>query len=269
MQHEISLAAQKANGDSTGSQATTSPRTSISTADFSRAVWQRYTEALEADEAARALSPSATKIAAEREKLRKIADDGQITEPLAALEATLDYMLLKEARSIDQFARETRLTALQREPGEGETHQVQHEVDIYLDRYGLSAKEGTAERAVLAKRMMRAEIEALQRTLERDRGNYGGKLADPIVTPPLQVEEVEPVSLSQIWSDYIKSRVQAGFLKDGGKRQEPVIRNLRSFLKHDDARRVTKKYLIGWRDHLSPGYSPNRVFGSRLGVFGV
>ena len=200
-------------------------------------------------EIAREVSPFANKLAVEREKLLEMAAAGHFADPLAALNASLDYLLLKDARALDQFVREARLTALKRELSEGETHQVQHEVDAYLNRHGLSAKEGTAERAVLSKRMMRAEIEVLQRTLERDRGNYGGKPSDPIVAPPL-AEEVKPVSLSQLWSDYVKGRVLAGFLKDGGKRQEPVIRHLRSFLKHDNALRVTSKDLIAWRDHL-------------------
>src|SRR5690606_39141254 len=35
----------------------------------------------------------------------------------------------------------------------------------------------------LARRMMRAEIEALERTLERDKGDYTGTPKDPIVKP--------------------------------------------------------------------------------------
>ena len=61
---------------------------------------------------------------------------------------------------------------------------------------------------------------------------------------------IEPVNLSQLWDEYLKSRVQAGFAKDGGRRQAPVIRCLISHLGHNDARRVTKKDLITWRGYL-------------------
>lgn len=61
----------------------------------------------------------------------------------------------------------------------------------------------------------------------------------------LPEDQPEPVNLSTLWTDYLASRMQAGFIKDGGKRQEPVIKSLRSFLKHNDARRVTKKDLLG------------------------
>lgn len=45
------------------------------------------------------------------------------------------------------------------------------------------------------------------------------------------------------------ARVQAGLMGDGGKRQKPVIENLRAFFKHNDARRVTRKDLLAWREH--------------------
>lgn len=98
--------------------------------------------------------------------------------------------------------------------------------------------------------MMRAEIEALERTLERDRGDYSGKPSDPDVVPPTSLDDLDPVSISGLWQDYRDSRIQAGFLKDKGKRQEPVIASLVTFLEHDDANRVTRKDLIAWRNHL-------------------
>lgn len=278
-------------------------RDPITTADSARAVWQRYTTAIEADEAARASYASTEEIAAAMNALEDRVGSGELSEPyaepavtlpagyasaygetsdeeqrqvaelvaelggpivggpqtaaehpnnkkLALVAAALDYLRLKDARSIDSYTREARLTALKRELVAGETHQVEHEIDAYLDRLNLSAERGSAERAVLAKQMMRAEIEALQRTLERDNGNYGGKPSDPIVRPPAPEHAADPVSLSKLWTDYLASRTQVGFIKDGGKRQEPVIRNLRTFLKHNDARRVTKKDLLAWRDYL-------------------
>ncbi len=48
-------------------------------------------------------------------------------------------------------------------------------------------------------------------------------------------------------------------MKDGGKRQRPVIENLRKFLKLSDARRITKKDLLAWRDHLMNDLSAKTV----------
>ncbi|RWR26862.1 hypothetical protein D2T31_18700 [Sinirhodobacter populi] len=74
--------------------------------------------------------------------------------------------------------------------------------------------------------------------------------ASPAAKPPAPERAADPVSLSKLWNDYLASRMQIGFVKDGGKRQAPVIKNLRAFLKHNDARKVTKKDLLEWRDHL-------------------
>ncbi len=39
-------------------------------------------------------------------------------------------------------------------------------------------------------------------------------------------------------------------MRSGSPRQDPVIANLRKFLKHDNARRMTKADMIAWRNHL-------------------
>ena len=80
---------------------------------------------------------------------------------------------------MDQFTRKARLSALCQELATDETHQVQHEIDEYLGRHRVSADEDTPERAVLAKRLMRAEIEALKRAAEHDRGDYSGQPPPP------------------------------------------------------------------------------------------
>ena len=248
LQHHIAAAEAKAVGDRLDDL-----RTPITTADYGRAVWQRYTAALAEDDAKRDRLPSAEAIEAEQDRLMQRAQAGQIAlnDPLAVLDASLDLLVMRDTQAFDQNARQARLDALRRELAANETHQVEHEIGAYLDRHGLAAPAGSAERATLGKRLMRAEIEALERTLERDRGDYGGKPADPIVTPPSgDMEALPPVKISLLWSGYVKSRVNAGFMKDRGVRQRPVIENLRKFLGHNDARQMTRRNLLDWRDEL-------------------
>lgn len=103
----------------------------------------------------------------------------------------------------------------------------------------------------LAQALCVAEYEALSRVAERDEGDFAGKPSHPLIANVhLPEERPEPIKLSHLWSDHLEARVQAGFIKDGGKRQSPVIKSLRAFLKHDDAGRVVKKDLLAWRDHL-------------------
>lgn len=245
LQDQIALAAQRAEGKAPLPDP-------LTTADFGRAVWQRYAAALDADAANRERYPGNAEIEAAREKLVKEANAAgvDLSDPLEVLDLSLDFLRIKHARDIDSHVREARLSALQGDLAAGETRQVEHEIDAYLEQRGLSADHGTAERSVLAKHLMRAEIEALQRTLERDRGDYTGQPSDPIVRPPAPENTLKPVSITGLWDSYVESRVVAGFMKDGGKRARPVFENLRKFLGHNNALLVTKKNLLEWRDHL-------------------
>ena len=68
-----------------------------------------------------------------------------------------------------------------------------------------------------------------------------------------------PVSIKQLWKDYVAHRQQAGFMRSGIGRQQPVIDKLVKHLKHNDATRVTKKDLIAWRDQLMGDFSAKTV----------
>ncbi|SIT10887.1 hypothetical protein SAMN05421772_1197 [Paracoccus saliphilus] len=114
-----------------------------------------------------------------------------------------------------------------------------------------TAEPGSDEWRTIARKLAVGELEALARVAERDEGDFTGKPEHPLIAnaqPP--EDEPDPVSLSKLWNDYIKARTTAGFMKDGGRRQRPVIDSLRKFLKHNDARRITRKDLLAWRDHL-------------------
>ena len=124
----------------------------------------------------------------------------------------------------------------------------------------LDAEPGSDEWRMIARALCSAELEALARVAERDEGDYTGQPTAPIIVNAQPPEEPqEPVKLTGLWSDYVNSRVQAGFMRDGGKRQRPVIENLRKFLKHNNATRITKKDLLAWRDHLMNDLSAKTV----------
>ncbi|WP_127111710.1 DUF6538 domain-containing protein [Shimia sediminis] len=124
----------------------------------------------------------------------------------------------------------------------------------------LDAEAGSPEWREIARAVCHAELESLARAVERDEGDFSGTPSSPIIRDTQPPENApEPVSLKKLWADYIESRVQAGFMRDKGKRLRPVAESLRKFLKHDDARRVTKKDLLAWRDHLMKSLSAKTV----------
>ena len=153
--------------------------------DKADATWQHYTAALERDDQTRQAMPSdadidaATETAVERVQREQI----DVRDPLAALDASLDVMVLKRQRELDAGARREKLDAMRKHLADGETALVDHEVQDYIDRNKLLVDPLSPDRGDLARRMMRAEAEALERTLERDRGDYTGQPRDPIVKP--------------------------------------------------------------------------------------
>ncbi|MBL4930048.1 integrase [Tabrizicola sp. KVB23] len=124
----------------------------------------------------------------------------------------------------------------------------------------LTAEPGSDEWRQIARALCVAEYEALSRVAERDEGDFTGKPEHPLlVNAKLPEAEPDPVSLSKLWDDYIKARTTAGFMKDSGKRMRPVVASLRKFLGHNDARNVTKKNLLDWRDQLLDELSAKTV----------
>jgi len=121
LRHKIGLAGQKADPENCASCEPISPRTPITTPDFKRAVWGRYTSALAGHEPTREITP----------------------EDLAMLDASNDFLLVNGFREVDQFKRKVQLAALHHDLAADETHQVEHEIDENLERRSLSAERGT------------------------------------------------------------------------------------------------------------------------------
>ncbi|WP_439526379.1 DUF6538 domain-containing protein [Roseovarius mucosus] len=137
-------------------------------------------------------------------------------------------------------------------------------VGTQIDRFraagNLDAAHGSDEWRVIAHALCSAELEALARVAERDEGDFTGTPTAPIIVnaqPPQ--DAAAPVSIKRLWADYVQMRMQAGSMRDGGKRQGAVVENLRKFVKHDNAARLTKKDIMAWRDHLRATLSAKTI----------
>lgn len=157
--------------------------------DKAAAVWQHYTEGLERDEDRRSNIPTDADIeAATEEAVQRVQREKIDTaDPLAMLDAALEIHVLRDqlngAESIDAKARRAKLSELRKHLSAGHTALIDHEVDEFLARNKLIIEPESPDRGALARQMMRAEIEVLRRTVERDEGNYVGQPLDPIVKP--------------------------------------------------------------------------------------
>ncbi|KAB2883990.1 MAG: tyrosine-type recombinase/integrase [Albidovulum sp.] len=173
-------------------------RSTLVSADREHAVWDLYTAVLERDETERATRPGQADIDAATAELLSRADRGEIKgfDPLAILDVTLELQVAQKAGELSSNFRKAKLADLRKHLAKGETALVAHEVDEFLRQNRLFVDRSTPEWISLARHTMRAEIEALERTLERDAGNYGGEPRDPLVRPPTVPRRAEPVTAS-------------------------------------------------------------------------
>ncbi|ESZ69661.1 integrase [Mesorhizobium sp. L103C119B0] len=160
-------------------------RRELTADDKADAVWQHYTRALQRDEQIRQTMPTDADIeAATKQAVERVQRDGiDVRDTLVLLDASVDVMVLKKRRAFDAHARRVKLDAMRKHLVAGETALIEDELDDYIERNKLLIDPLSPDRGDLARKMMRAEIEALQRTVERDQGDYGGSPKDPIVKP--------------------------------------------------------------------------------------
>lgn len=158
---------------------------------------------------------------------------------------------MQRARELDANLRTRRLAALRSSFSKGETRLTDAVVEEFAASSGVVLERESRDWRDLSDRFARVEIEALERTIEKDLGNYAGQPSDPIVKPPPILEAtLDPVPMLSLFAAYISSRQILGKHRDGGQRWSSVIDHLIAFLKHSDARKITKRNLIDWRDRL-------------------
>lgn len=139
--------------------------------------------------------------------------------------------------------------------GRADDAELQSLVGAQIERFrnagNLDAEAGTTEWREIARALCHAELEALERVVERDEGDFSGALRTPMLKAAQAPEKrPEPVSLKRLWADYVAMRRQTGTMRDGGKRQSVAAKSLRTFVRHDDATRLTKRDVLAWRDEL-------------------
>lgn len=161
-------------------------RRALEPADRDNAAWDHYTDTLARDDQERANLPTEGEIDAARAEAEARIEREDISglDPLPVLDVSLDLWVKQRAAGLSSDHRAAKLAELRKHLMKGETALIAHEVEDYLDRNRLLVQRGTPDWISLARHMMRAEIEALQRTLERDGGDYTGQPRDPLVKPP-------------------------------------------------------------------------------------
>lgn len=162
-----------------------SSRRRLTEQDKAIAVWEHYESRLQDDAEKRRSMPTDADLEREVEFVWQRIDRGEIRsdDMVSMINGYADLELLKRARQDDANLRSRRLAALRRDLAAGRHLLIGDSVRDFIHRHRLLVEEESNELRELEHLLMRAEIQALERTLERDDGDYSGHPNDPVVKP--------------------------------------------------------------------------------------
>ncbi|KPQ00270.1 MAG: Site-specific recombinase XerD [Rhodobacteraceae bacterium HLUCCA12] len=180
-------------------------------------------------------------------------------DPFKMLDHALDEIGNFDLSGMAFETRRFRLRELRAHLARREYALITHEAEALIDELSLpitrrsasNPDEDTAEFITLCDRLMRAEIELLERQNERDRGDFGGKPRDPMLRRGnfrLDLTSFEAIIEEQ------EKRSNRGV---GGKKASSTFRKYRSITKEftewrksSRAATVTREEVERWRDEL-------------------
>lgn len=160
-------------------------RREVTSDDKAVAVWQHYEATIEGYDRKQRSMPTSEQMDARLQQIYRQIDMGEITSEnfFGMINAYTDYELMLRARTDDANLRARRLNALKSALAAGDVKLIGPAVEKFVAQHRLLVDTGSDKYRELCTLMTRAEIEGLQRTLERDAGDFSGVPKDPIVKP--------------------------------------------------------------------------------------
>lgn len=166
-------------------------RSELTDRDMAAAVWDHYATGLEEGDRERASRPTDAEIWTAFDKA--VADARQSgavdAGPVATINAMTDVEIFASKAQWDMRRRAARLKRLKGDLGGGDTRLIEREADAFLAKNGFRIAKDDPSYRELCFRLMRADIEQLERYAERDRGDFTGKPKDPIIVEPAPVDD--------------------------------------------------------------------------------
>lgn len=202
--------------------------------DLTGAAWEHYSRELEYDRRERNETPTAAAVEAARVALYEKAAAGafNVKDPLAVLDASLDFLLMRDHAGMSREARAKRLALVRKHLADGETALIEWAADDYITRKGLLVEKDTHAYRDLCRSLQRAELEALERAQERDTGNWTGTPRDPLIAPPASeaVMQAPPgESIMNLFDRFARERVGSASL-DTWRQNRKVVTLFAEFL---------------------------------------
>ena len=168
-------------------------RRDLTADDIRTAVWGHYSAGLEANDKERLTRPTVAEIDAAEDKAiaESIRSGAAFAGQAARINAMTEVEIFAGHHEWAARRRTSRLNRLRSDLAAGDTRLIEPDVDAFLAKHGFTVERGGERYRELCAAMTRGEIEQLRRTAERDKGDFTGKPADPIVAEP-----VRPLDLS-------------------------------------------------------------------------
>lgn len=232
-------------------------RQAPSEADLQSAVWNHYRTEIEHDRQERMRLPTEAQVSGASAQLMSDVALGKVKvtpDPLNQLDAGIEVMAMADSAKIARKFRERRAEELRKHVATGETSLIEWAADDVIAREGFLIEKDSAEYRDLCHRLQRAEIEALLRADERDRGDYSGKPADAIVKPPLHVVSdtaAEPGETIMELFDRFEREAKGAVTADTWDQNRKIVKRFAEFVgetAHVSA--LNRKNVRNWKDML-------------------
>jgi len=161
-------------------------RQTLTDDDIQTAVWDHYVEALAEDEQQRAARPTPAEIRTALDAAVIAATEPHPRGPgiFDLTNSMTEFKIFAGRASWDARRKAARLTRLRGDLSTGDTRLIERDADAFLRKFGFRIEQGAAGYRELCLKLMRSEIEFLERYAERERGNFSGQPKDPIVAEP-------------------------------------------------------------------------------------
>ncbi|MHA6345770.1 tyrosine-type recombinase/integrase [Roseivivax sp. CAU 1761] len=144
---------------------------------------------------------------------------------------------------------------------------VGHRIEHFRKIGNTTVEHGTPAWRGLAMTLCISEYEALSRLVERDEGDLTGTPVHPMLRDGVLAHDEEPpIPLRHLFEDYLDHLATLGRSPRTIRNWRAVYDNLRRFLRHDDARRITRQNMIAWRDEIATTRSAKTVSETYLGA---
>ena len=121
-------------------------------------------------------------------------------------------------------------------------------IDRYAGRGVAVPKLGTPEWRELARSFAAVQMEVVRQEMAADLGQAGTPPTLPILNEKAEAPFKPKVRITELFKGYLAEMKASGKGAEAERRWKPVINDFIAYVGHDDARRVTKAHVLGWKE---------------------